>query len=174
MKNIALLLILSFLGGCTVSANNHHFELEGYESKSYDNFSNTWCFVSSNAGDVVMCSSPYERHSKSIGVIVPIVPQTDRESRLAYDIIRERTVQFKNSSVLNSIRLALPSGFEVCTDSYAQNCSVSASAKIEPGESLWLKVPEGAIHNVGMTIGDNKFKAVLKEFIESRWHQVSV
>lgn len=174
MKNIAILLILGLLGGCTVSANNHHFELEGYNSKSYDDFSNTWCFVSSDSGEVVMCSAPYERHSKSIGLIVPIVPQTDRESRLAYDIVRERVVQFMNSSNSKVITLVFPADFQVCSDSYAQNCTSSATVEIDSGKSVWLKVPNGERHAVGVFIGNIKFKAILKEFIESRWHTVSV
>lgn len=174
MKKIAGLIILCTLGGCAVSANNHHFALGSYGSKSYDEFSNTWCFVASNAGEVVMCSAPYQRHSKSIGFIVPIVPQTHRESRLAYDIVRSRAVEFKNVSKAESVVLDFVAGFEVCSDSHAKSCNDCDSVTINPGGNVWLKVPSGAIHEVGVTIGENKFRAVLEEFIDSRWHLVSV
>lgn len=174
MKNTALLLIVSFLGGCTVSANNHHFELDAYVSKSYDDFSGTWCFAAGSAGEVVMCSSPYKRHSKSIGLIVPVVPQTNRESRLAYDVVTARTVEFKNSGIKENISLAFPAGFELCTDNYTRSCTNVASVAIEPGKSVWVKVPNGATHEIDVTIGKNKFKTLLKEFVDSRWHLVSV
>ncbi len=174
MKNIVLISLLTFLGGCTVSANNHHFELQEYSSKSYDDFYNTWCFVAKEEGDVLFCSSPYERHSKSIGLILPIVPQTDRDAKLAYDIVKPRAVQFKNTNPSKSVTLSWSAGFEVCADKYAENCVSTSSTEIQSSGHVWLKVPSGAMHEVTVTIGALSFKAILKEFIDSRWHGVHV
>ena len=157
-----------------MSANNHHFKLEDYSSKSYDDFYNTWCFVAKAEGSVLFCSSPYERHSKSIGFLIPIFPQTDRDAKLAYDIVTPRAVQFKNTNQTKSVILSWSASFEVCTDKYAKNCISTNSTEIQPSGNVWLKVPSGSAHEVTVTIGEVSFKAVLKEFIDSRWHGVHV
>ena len=175
MRYIVLLTILIVVSGCTISARNHHFELVEYASKEYDDFNNIWCFTANQSASAIMCSSPYKRRSESIGIIVPIVPQSDRSSRLAYDISRERVVEFKNTDSAVPIHLNdLVAGFELCTNEYAKVCEAQSAITIKPNSSVWLKVPAGKAHTFSITIGNKKYRAALKEFNESRWHQVSV
>ena len=174
MRNIALLTILIVISGCTVSARNHHFELVESASKEYDDFNNIWCFTFNQSASAIMCSSPYKRRSESIGIIVPIVPQSDRSSRLAYDINRERVVEFKNTDSAVSIHLSDFSGFEQCANEYAKVCEAQSVITIKPNSSVWLKIPAGEVHEFSITIGNIKYRAALKEFNETRWHQVSV
>ena len=174
MRNIVLLSTLIVLSGCTISARNHHFELMEFASKKYDDFNNIWCFTANQSPSAVMCSSPYKRRSESVGIIVPMVPQSDRSSRLAYDINRERIVEFKNTDAAESIHLNALVGFEQCTNEYAKICEAHSAITIRPNSSVWLKVPAGEAHEFSITIGKNKCRAVLKEFNETRWHQVSV
>lgn len=83
-----------------------------------------------------MCSSDFEKHSKSIGFIIPLIPQVNRDSRLAYDIVKPRLVQFQNTSADINIKLTFPTGFERCTNQDAQECSLVTIQAIEPSKSV--------------------------------------
>ena len=174
MRTIVLLTILIMISGCTVSARNHHFELVEYASKEYDDFNNIWCFTANQSASAIVCSSPYKRRSESIGIIVPIISQSDRSSRLAYDINRERVVEFKNIDSALPILLNELAGFEQCSNEYTKECTLQSAITIKPNSSVWLKIPAGETHEFSITIGNKKYRAVLKEFSETRWYQVSV
>lgn len=174
MRTIVLLTILIIISGCTVSARNHYFELVENASKEYDDFNNIWCFTANQSSSAIVCSSPYKRRSESIGIIVPIIPQSDRSSRLAYDINRERVVEFKNTDSALPILLNDLASFEQCTNEYAKECAPQSTITIKPNSSAWLKVPAGEAHEFSITIGNKKYRAALKEFNETRWHPVSV
>ena len=174
MRNIALLTLVILLAGCSISARNHHFELENSSSAIYDDFNNIWCFTASESSSVQVCSGAYWTKSKYIGVILPIFPQTDRESRLAYDIKRERIVELKNLDKSSSIILSDLKSIQLCAGKYSKECSSAESVAVNPSSSVWLKVPVGESHQFLVSLASQKFKAKLKQFSESRWHLVSV
>ena len=174
MRIIAVLTIVIFLAGCSISARNHHFELENSSSAIYDDFNNIWCFTASESSSVQICSGAYWTKSEYIGVIVPIFPQTDRESRLAYDIKRERIIELRNLDNSSQIILSDLQGIQLCSGQYSKECEPVASIKVKPSSSVWLKVPVGESHQFLVSLGVQKFMAKLKQFSESRWHSVSV
>ena len=174
MRNIALLTLVILLSGCTISARNHYFELENSSSEDYDDFNNIWCFTASESSSVQICSGAYSSKSKYIGVILPIIPQTDRKSRLAYDIKRERIVEFKNLDNSSTVILSDLEGIRLCAGQYSKECDSADSITVKPSSSAWLKVPAGESHQFLVSLAALKFKAKLKQFSESRWHLVSV
>ena len=122
----------------------------------------------------MVCSPPYRNYSKSIGFIFPIVPQTDRDSRLAYDINRERMVEIKNTDKYESMMLTNLSEILSCASKYGKSCRAESEIKIQPSSSAWFKLPEGEAHDITVNFKGATFVARLKEFIDSRWHAVSV
>lgn len=174
MKNIAIISIFMFLAGCTISARNHHFELHDHASAEYDDFNNVWCYTAAESDLIQVCSGSYWSKSEYIGVVIPIIPQTDRESRLAYDIRRERIVEFKNLDRSASIALSELKGVRLCEGQYSQECDATESISVEANSSVWLKMPDGETHTFLISLASLQFKAKLKQFSESRWHLVSV
>ena len=174
MKYILQIFIIISISGCTISADNYHFKLIEHDAKSYDDFYNVWCFSSKQNKSLVVCSSPYRNYSKSIGFIVPIVPQNDRDSRLAYDINRERVIEIKNIDEAESMLLGNLGEILKCGSKYGKSCQAGSEIKIEPNSSAWLKLPNGEFHDITVNIKSITFIARLKEFIDSRWHAVSV
>ena len=174
MRDTALLTLVFLLAGCTISARNHHFKLENSSSADYDDFNNVWCFTASENNSVQVCSGAYWTKSKYIGVILPIFPQTDRESRLAYDIKRERIVELKNLDKSNKVVLSDLKGIQLCAGQYSKECNSADSITVMPSSSVWLKVPVGESHQFLVSLASHNFKAKLKQFSESRWHLVSV
>ncbi len=174
MKYIVQIFIIILLSGCTISADNYHFKLVEHDTKSYDDFHNIWCFDSIQNKHLTVCSSPYRNYSKSIGFIVPIIPQTDRSSRLAYDINRERVVEIQNRDASDSMLLTNVGEILQCVDKYGKSCKLENEIKIEPGGSVWLKIPKGEFHDITVTFKGATFVARIKEFVDSKWHAVSI
>lgn len=174
MRYLVQILIIISIGGCTISADNYHFKLVDYDAKSYDDFYNIWCFTSDQGKSLTVCSSPYRSFSKSIGLIVPIVPQKDRDSRLAYDIERERVVEIQNRDESESMLLTNLGQILKCGDKYGKACKAEREIRIEPGSSAWLILPKGKVHDITVKFKGSTFVAKLKEFIDSKWHAVSV
>lgn len=174
MRNFALLTIFMCLAGCTISARNHHFELENYASADYDDFNNVWCYISIESDSIQVCSGAYWTKSEYIGLVLPIIPQIDRESRLTYDIKRERIVEFKNLDSSGAVTLSELEGIRLCAGQYSKVCGINEIISVKAKESVWLKVPVGESHTFIISLGSGKFKAKLKQFNESRWHLVSV
>ncbi|WNO09530.1 hypothetical protein [Teredinibacter sp. KSP-S5-2] len=174
MKNILLLAVLIIVSGCTVSARNYHFELVEYSSMDCDDFNNIWCFTSNQSVSVVVCSSPYKMRSEYIGIIVPVIPQSDRLSRLSYDIGRARVVELKNEDNTMPVSLSDLGDIELCSGEYSIECSVQTSIAVKAKSSVWLKIPAGTEHEFSFSIGDQKYRATLREFNETRRHNVRV
>lgn len=174
MKYIILLTIINLISGCTISARNHHFELVDYESKEYNDFHNIWCFAAKQNTSVMVCSGPFKRRSESFGILIPVVPQTNRDSRLAYDINYARVIEFKNTGAAEPVILSELSGIDECAGRYAKNCAMKDRITVNPGSSVWMKVPQGKVHEFSLSVGGAKYRLMLKEFNETRWHAVSV
>ncbi len=121
-----------------------------------------------------MCSGAYRSKSEYIGMVIPIIPQTDRESRLAYDIQRERIVEFRNLDRFSVVTLSELKGIRLCEGQYSQECEKIDSISIKAESSVWLKIPEGESHTFLVSLAAEQFNARLKQFSESRWHLVSV
>lgn len=174
MKNILILTLLVVLSGCTISARHHHFKLVDHSKKEYDDFSSIWCFTSTQSSSVLVCSNSYRSRSNSIGLLLPIFPQWNRKSRLAYDDIRKRVVEFRNTDLASTITLSALNGIALCANKYGIECSAESTITILPQDSVWLKIPEGKVHEITVAIGVKKFVIELKEFSEKIWHLVSV
>lgn len=174
MKIILLLTIIIIISGCTVSARNHHFELVDYTSKEYDDFHNIWCFTDNQNTSVLVCSSPFKTRSESIGFILPLLPQLNRDSRLAYDITSERLIELKNTDPVTQVTIKELNGIQQCTNEHGMECQLQSIISIKANSSIWLKIPTGNIHEFSVYIGENRYRIKLKEFSEVRWHLVSV
>ena len=174
MRNIVLITILLALSGCTVSARNHHFELVDYSSKYYDDFQNIWCFSGGSKESIQVCSAPYKRRSENIGFLLPVFPQFDRESRLAYDTHRPRMIEFKSIKESGNLSLSDLNGIEKCSSRYAKKCISRETITVDHSSSIWLKIPEGEQHEFLVSTESVTFKVVIKEFNEVRWHAVTV
>ncbi|WP_146171181.1 hypothetical protein [Saccharospirillum sp. MSK14-1] len=174
MKTTTLLATIILISGCTISARNHHFELQPNSASSYDSFSNIWCYTPEDIESVQVCSRPYRRTSKYIGIIIPIIPQLNRNSRLAYDVVRSRKVQFKNLSPSASVVLSDLNGIQLCSGQYSSECVTTGSLSVDSMSSVWLKIPAGETHPFTMHVGSSEHRVTLVEFTDSRWHLVSV
>ena len=174
MRAIASLIIVIFISGCVVLAKNHYFKLANYESKTYDDFKDIWCFSSSSEIDLTVCSTSFASRSEAIGAVVPVVPQTDRESRLVYDISRSRLVEVKNTDLDNEINLHELLDIALCENKYSEECSIRTSVIIKPSSSVWLRIPPGESVVFSAKKGANVYKIHLEEFSERRTHLVSV
>lgn len=174
MKIFTLLSIVILLSSCTISAKLDHFSLENNSAKIYDDFHNVWCFIAADDNSVELCSGAYRRKSKFIGPIIPIFPQLNRSSRLAYDIKHERMIEVKNLDESNQIELAELQEFQLCTTRSSGECKPVTEVLVKPSESVWLKVPDGKTHQLKVISNALEFDIKLKQFSESRWHQVTV
>lgn len=174
MRKIAILTITLVLAGCTISGRNHHFELRNHSSAEYDDFNNVWCYTATESEVIQVCSSTYWTKSEYIGLIIPIFPQIDRESRLAYDIKRERIVEFKNLDKNAQVTLSELQGIQLCAGQFSVECESPNSISVHASSSVWLKIPLGESHEFLISLETSEFKAKLKQFSESRWHLVSV
>ncbi|MBX2878456.1 MAG: hypothetical protein KTR32_00910 [Granulosicoccus sp.] len=174
MKAFLLIILALLTTGCTISARNHHFALEQHSSASYDDFHNIWCYTASEIDTIEVCSGPHRRKSRFIGLGLPIFPQWNRSSPLAYDVKTFRMVQFKNRDASGTVVLSEMGGIQRCALRSSKECDVVESITLEGSSTVWLKIPEGQSHQLMVSSGTKKFKAQLKHFSESRWHVVTV
>ena len=112
--------------------------------------------------------------SKSIGLGLPIFPQFDRESRLAFEQNSNRIVEFTNTSDTESIEFIFPSEFEQCPNIAARVCQKISQQTVKPKKRIWIKVPHGSKHKVEVVVNENRFTITLLEYVFSKWHMVTV
>jgi hypothetical protein len=171
---IGSLIVLVALSSCTISAKNHHFALKENSAASFDDFRGVWCFIAAENESLQVCSHTYRSRSQFIGFGLPVFPQLDRSSRLAYDNIRPRTIKLTNENKLLPLILSELKGVQLCPSSYSSQCYSAKTLTVKPKGSIWLKMPDGESHSIGVKIGTDEFSIEVNEFNESRWHMVTV
>jgi len=174
MKVIILLATTILISGCTISARNYHFELQPNSASNYDSFNNIWCYTPNEIESVQVCSHPYRRTSKYIGIVIPIIPQLNRNSPLAYDVEQSRKIQFKNLSLENSVALSDLKGIQLCRGPYSSECATTFNLSVDSMSSVWLKIPAGNSHQFTVWAGSTEYSVTLIEFSEYRWHLITV
>ena len=172
---LLLPLLLMLCSGCAVSARNHYIELENAAKTNYDDFNDIYCYESPKDFQFNICSGAYWSKSLSIGPLIPIIPQTNRDSRLAYDIKRNRIIEFKNISSSDTILLSQLGPIELCDNQYSELCENNQETiSVPPLSSVWLLLSEGEKHAIKVAVGGKEYIAVLKTFSKKKWHMVSV
>ncbi len=173
IKLILLCMIVMLCEGCAVSAKNEYIKLNNAESIEYDGFNDIYCYNSLDSS-ISICSGSYRSKTLSIGLIVPIFPQFNRESRLSYDVKHRRIIEFKNINPKEIVYLSDLGDIKLCDGQYSDECIKQKIITILPLESVWLIIPAGPKHSLNVTCGTRKMKAILKEVTKIKWHLVSV
>ena len=174
VKATSLICFSALLAGCVISADYHHFEPASYSEKTYQKSSITWCSKFSDVSNLEACSPTYRRQSKSIGLLIPFVPQLNKNSRFAYDIKRERHVLLKSTEGVANYKISDLNTIQVCADQTAGNCAYKNSLMLRPGEQVWLKLSAGVRHTFTIHVDGNTFPVELLETSTSKWHMVTV
>lgn len=174
MRIFVLIISIVLLSGCVMSSKSHHFKLVNNSSKTYDDFNVTWCFNPKESSSLEICSKAYWTRSQSIGVILPLFPQFDRDSRLAYDHHGERIIEFKNLDTQSAATLSNLNGIQLCSGQYSKKCETLGNINIEAETTVWLKIPDGESHEFSIKLESLQFSVQLREFSKSIWHLVSV
>ncbi len=169
------LLVLALLcSGCTVMARGEYIKLLDYESSSRDKLNDVFCYQSRSELNVEVCSKSFRSKSLSIGFLVPIIPQLNRDDRLAYDIKRKRVVELKNLSTSEPIILSRLGEVKLCSSNFQEKCDLLSEISIEPKASVWLELPPGARVPLEMRRDEISYEVELEEFTRHYWHLVSV
>ena len=174
VKTISLICFSALLAGCVIAADYNHFEPASYSEKTYQKFSITWCSEFSDVSNLEVCSPAYRRKSKSIGLLIPFIPQLNRNSRFAYDIKRERHVLLKSTEGVAHYKISDLNTIQVCADQTTSHCAYKNSLMLRPGEQMWLKLSAGARHTFTIHVDGKTFPVELLETTTSKWHMVTV
>ena len=164
---IAVILVIIFLQGCTILAQDQFYAARGAEKVGADKYENLHCY---KQYDLRICTNSFDTKSLLIGIIVPVVPQLSR-GRLSYHHESSPSVRFENS-LEEDITVVLPEGVASCGEAqHSKSCLPVKYLTLSPEESVWLRLSDEK--NIEIVV-KNKGKFKLKRVKKFVYHLVSV
>jgi hypothetical protein len=173
MKIFSLLFPL-LLAGCVVMNESNYLGVADAENRSYDSFHDTYLFQVKGLDGLVIEAGAFKSKSKSIGVLVPIVPQIDRSARLTYDIESDRRIKLTNKSQSEVFYLSELDSCIVTENEFTKTGRRIESDVLNPGESIWLIFPAGDENEIMINSDTISKKLKIKSFSKNQVHLVSV
>lgn len=183
MRSLVLLCLMASsltLAGCVILGRSTYFEVVGVNEPSYDKMTDAYLFTLPNTELVVKCVAFTEK-SLAIGPVVPVIPQVNRNSRLAYDIQGSPRIQITNRSATDTYQLVDLKSLFWTKERYLGTPSDIKKAgfhdgtvTVAPNETVWLVFPTGGEHRFTVKIGAREFTLTIRSFSKTRPHLVSV
>ena len=163
----SVILIIIFLQGCTILAQDQFYSAEGAEKVEADKYESFHCF---KQYDLRICTNSFDTKSLLIGFIVPFIPQISR-GRLSYHHESDPSVRFENS-LKDDMTIILSEGVTSCGEGqHSKSCLSVKTVTLAPGGSTWLKLPDEK--NIEITV-KNKGNFKLNRVRKFVYHLVSV
>ena len=129
-------IILCFLQGCAILAQDQYFKVENGEKISGDTHNYTECYL---VYTIKTCTNKFESKSLMIGFILPVVPPINR-GRLSYHSKGLPRVRLNNSAA-ETLELLVPPGVLLCSSEYSEQCVYKSTIELPSEKDVWLILP---------------------------------